>query len=278
MKILNSFYNKKHEALSFTSRVAPVRDAQWVCHAINTTFPHFSSTKFKPMFEHYVQKSISCYNTPASESIEGLNCFINNYIKGINVSIPEKIKNLLYHSKYKNKIKILSAIKRNIDEIGLLRKKNEEGKSQLEKTLDMVCLNRRANCQENAMLAEFVLKLNGIKNAQTCNLFKKQVLPLEPGLHSVCVFNLDGSPFNEKIINNKTIIIDPWIGKADFANNMLNYYKNNCENLLVIDGKNEIKSFSFDRVFLSDADIEKYKTEFPQLIFRSNGRKFMQKR
>ena len=58
---------------------------------------------------------------------------------------------------------------------------------------------------------------------------------------------------------------------------MLKYYKNNCKDLLSFAEDKGIKLNDIPFVHLSDEDIKKYKTQFPQLIFKSKDHKFMQK-
>ena len=80
------------------------------------------------------------------------------------------------------------------------------------------------NCQESAMLAELILKLNGIKNSCAALIRDGEA----KGNHVVCLFNKDGSEVaideNGRIKNNKTIIVDPWADICDFANNVLKEY------------------------------------------------------
>lgn len=72
------------------------------------------------------------------------------------------------------------------------------------------------------MLAQSILKLNGVENAYVAGL-RVDDAPID---HCVCVFNKDGSVF-DGTVNKNTIIIDPWFGGgADFAANMFVKYKN----------------------------------------------------
>lgn len=92
---------------------------------------------------------------------------------------------------------------------------------------DSIMSHHCFNCHESALLSELILKLNGIKNAYTASLNDGDAKIK----HVVCFFNRDGSEItvNDKgkvnIVNNKTIIIDPWTGICDFANNVFNEYK-----------------------------------------------------
>ena len=77
------------------------------------------------------------------------------------------------------------------------------------------------NCYESANLSELALKINGVKNSYTANLYKGDANVD----HVVCLFNRDGSPFNGEIKNNQTIIIDAWAGVCDFANKLFKEYE-----------------------------------------------------
>lgn len=77
------------------------------------------------------------------------------------------------------------------------------------------------NCYEAAKLSELALKINGVKNSYTANLYKGDANVD----HVVCLFNRDGSPFNGEIKNNQTIIIDAWAGVCDFANKLFKEYE-----------------------------------------------------
>ena len=74
------------------------------------------------------------------------------------------------------------------------------------------------NCGEAGQLAELILKLNGIKNACTALIYDGN----DNIHHEVCLFNRDGSEYNNVIKNRETIIVDPYTGICDFANN---YFK-----------------------------------------------------
>lgn len=77
------------------------------------------------------------------------------------------------------------------------------------------------NCHESSLLAELVLKMNNIKNSYTASVYNG-----DAGIdHVVCIFNRDGSQYDGKVKNNQTIIVDPWAGICDFANNVFKEYE-----------------------------------------------------
>ena len=127
------------------------------------------------------------------------------------------------------------------------------------------------NCQETAILAELILKINGIKNAQTVILkAENENVTLD---HEICVFNRDGSAFSK--INRDTIVVDPWIDKADFAANMIEYYKNQCKFLFRIPEGQKINFLPYKHNNLTKKDITQFCIKYPKFLFNSSKRKFM---
>lgn len=171
MNILNSYTSSP----TFKSRCIQIRDAQWVCHKINTEMPHYSISKIKPMIV------------------------------------------------------------------------------------------------ETANLAELILRMNGIKNAKTVMLkAENENVTLD---HAICVFNRDGSTFSK--IKRDTIVVDPWANKADFAGNMIKYYKNQCNKFFRIPKNKKIVFFQYKCNKLNETDLLKFRETYPNFIFNNSKRKFM---
>lgn len=276
MKVFSSVYHKTNSP-NFASRTAQIRDAQWVCRAINTTFPHISPTKFKPLFEHYIKKTASKNRNTVFNDIADVYRFAKEHSNDKSKGFPEKIKNFFRNSKPQKSHNTLAVIAKNIEAISKGRTNNKHKTTELERAIKLLCTQRKGNCQENAVIAELVMKMNGMKNASSCLLYEEGTAINKTQSHAACIFNLDNTPV-KKIINNKTIIIDPWLGKADFANNMLKYYKNTCDDLLSLPENGKIAVEPIELVYLTDSALEKYKTQFPQLVFKSKDHKFMQKK
>ena len=140
---------------------------------------------------------------------------------------------------------------------------------------------RSGNCLENAVLAELILKLNGIENARLTQL--KAYNSENPCArlnidHIVCAFNDDGS--NVDRVSRKTIIIDPWLNKADYAENMKLFYKNIGEKYLDLRLENPTIIFSTPTEEIKINENEKIEllALYPKLQFKSSSRKFMQKK
>lgn len=276
MKISRSVYDNKQHSPNFTSRIAPIRDAQWVCNTINTTFPHLSPTKFKIIFEHYIQKNGAKESVPVFKSYNDIYLYIKSQLNSKHESFFEKIKQKFCTTKFQKKMNTFAVIEKYMERISMLRTENKKTMTQLDGSINMLVEHKTGNCYELAILAELVTKLNGIKNSATCLFFDGNLDINKQITHAACVFNLDNTPV-EKIINNKTIIIDPWLGKADFANNMIKHYKNSCADLLEFPQKSKVIVLPVELVMETPNELNKYKKEYPQLVFKSKDRKFMQK-
>lgn len=277
MKVFSSVYHKTNSP-NFASRTAQIRDAQWVCRAINTTFPHISPTKFKPLFEHYIKKTDPKNANLILKDIEDIYSFVKQHSTIEKNGFLEKIKQFFRITK--NNVKkdnTFEVIAKNIEVVAQGRQ-NNKNTTELERTVNLLSIKKMGNCQENAVMAELVMKLNGFKNASSCLFYEPtDSINKIKSYHAACIFNLDDSRV-EQLINNKTIIIDPWLGKADFANNMLKYYANECKDILPMPEKEKVKILPIHLVYLTHSGLEEYKNKFPRLVFKAKDHKFMQKK
>ena len=190
---------------SFTGRCSHIKTAQNVCHLVNVNFPHISTTRLEPLVEHVRRENVDLYQrfldyNPAK-----------GYFLKFNNSFEKKIIGIFIW--YRNMVERLNYARSNdyfIKDLG-----------KYFSVLSQLRCYQLGNCYETAKISEMIMKMNGYKNACVAYL-KCDESPVD---HVVCVFNRDGSNV-DKIINNKTIIIDPWFGCADFANNMFKKYKN----------------------------------------------------
>ena len=55
---MNSISNN----INFSGRCPQIRDAQWVCHIVNTAYPHVSSTRFSAPMYRLKQENAELYN------------------------------------------------------------------------------------------------------------------------------------------------------------------------------------------------------------------------
>ena len=189
---------------NFTARCPQIREAQLVCQKVNTTYPHISVSKIRSNIRelgirHGIltkeQKVSSlkflCPDSPRNKA------FLRFYKFGTRIS-----EKLYYIRKAWGNSQNIDAL--TVDKVLWLFKKHKLG-----------------NCGEEAYAAAALLRQRGYKNVYTVPITKNR----ERIDHAVCIYNFDDSPFENKI-TNKTIIIDPWIGKTDFAHNIFREYKN----------------------------------------------------
>lgn len=272
--------------INFTARAVQVRDAQWVSHVINSKLPHFSTTKFIPIFANYLQKFSALLD-------------IDKQPRSISEIQKKLLKLPLIVSKYKNSpdvkkdfmlknkdIKLLYGIKN-------ITSRVYDARLVCKDYIDLTDLNDAygylyqikelhcGNCFENAVLAELILKLNGINNACTtelreydadkpCARFKID--------HVVCAFNDDGSKVDK--VSKKTILIDPWLGKADYAENMKLFYKSIGNKYFGLHLENPTIAFSTPKEEIKIKDKERLEilALYPELEFKSKTRNFMQRK
>ena len=257
--------------VSFNGRCPQIKDAQWVCHTVNTGLPHISTTRFMPTFKKLVYSE----GELASKNIK---IFDMKKLLEAMFFIKDKItkERLIYNKSDKDldMLKKISASIKFIERICYNRLKYEGNDPyNISRILNMLSNAKMGNCFEEAKVAELILLLNGIKNACTATLEARFAGKIE---HILCVFNRDGSKFNG-VINKNTIVIDPWAQKADFATNMLKFYRNMCKEDfdIPIDRKLDITPIS--KMELTEEEIEKIKEKYPQLLFKNLKRKFMEK-
>jgi len=221
---------------AFTGRCVQVRDAQWVCHTISSTLPHVSTTKIDVMYFDVTKKQLV-----RPDLVRKLTTWRHYIINKLNDLREEYFQYKLSANSIAN---------------GVINQLKEE---------------RMGNCHENANVAEVILKMNGIENSG-CVTLKTDTNNID---HVVCVFNADNSPIS---INpgKKTIIIDPWLGEADFASNMFLRYKNLYHQYFKLFGHDKFGFNSLNSFKLKPADIAELREEYPQFVFKSKSRDFMQ--
>ncbi len=271
---------------SFTARCPQIKDAEWVSHIVNSTFPHFSATKHKPIFISYVEKDQTYIRKLKSlqDTIDRIE--LNPHIKRYNsYKNPfEKILDFFYYhtlsAQKKKMFNIQQTIYNKITQIFDLRCACFENtlKGLVPKPLEMINYMKNekiGNCMEDAVLTNIVLKLNGIKNAtriHLSNIINKNEEIID---HAVCIINPPNVPLKEGKLHPKAIIIDAWCGKSDFASNMLTYYRNLKDKHFHV---NKLKDVVYKPVpddGLTPEILEKIKSEYPQLIYPNKNRKFL---
>ena len=239
-----------HKDISFAGRCRYIQDAQLVCHVIEKNFPRISTTKIQPFINNLQKKNKNLYSR----------CFLYNQLRGnyfrVNNKQEEKIAGIFFW--YRNLVARLNYLR-----VNRFYKDNNKDFDNISQVLRLMKTYHLGNCYESAKTAELILKMNGYKNVCTGNLLCGK-LPIE---HTVCVFNRDGS----KVIgieNNNTIVIDPWAGCVDFANNVFKQYKNMFKDNFGCLNKGKISLTDFSSSKLSQDALEIIKQRNPELIFK----------
>lgn len=280
--------NSQNNVTYFKGRCVEIRDCDWAVRALHKQFPHFSTSKFQPLFIKFVKsKKFVIKNTKQINTNENIlvDLVLRNYgLKKlfkvpILKSLAQKIDNYLQKRKDIKKISNIKNLLNRVDDIRVKIYDFTKGISIYEMLYVMEHYHI-GNCSEEATLMELILKMNGVKNACTASLKSCR----DEVDHLVCVFNKDGSPFKGKVTNS-TIIVDPWAGKADFAKNLLVYYRNvMAKSLNMLNSRNKNIDVNqklglkyFDKLALTELDIEALKRDYPNLVFHNEKRKFMQK-
>ena len=277
--------NQPTNNINYTSRCSQLKDAGWVCHTVSQGLPHNSISKFKPLFQKQLRKCLNgSFELVPKKPMSMTDIYI--MLEKLNLSeqeqksrstgnkIMSKIVSPLFPKHTKKDVKRLEVIRNKIENFGEHRQfiYNLLGRgNEVYSSLAMMANPKQGNCFEDAIVSELVLKMNGIKNACTMQ-FKNANNTAE---HAVCVFNRDGSPVT-KIINNQTIIIDPWAGKADFANNMIKHYKTQMTDLINLPQEGEIKYEISEKVSIPNKDMEIIRQQFPFFVHKSKTHKFME--
>lgn len=273
--------------ISFTSRCTQIRDAQWVVHTVNTEFPHFSLTKMQPMCAKFLQKNDYCLFLPKNfKEIDNVVSYIPHvYAKFHDTSFLGKmllrLDILTKTQEEQKKIKTAIKIKENIFKLWDFRcgyNSLYNGETvYLKDLLTQIADKKIGNCFEDSVLSEFVLKLNGIKNATLAELYERDKSNHYHHIdHVVCVFSQDGNKIKQGKLSKNAIIVDSWLGIADFASNMIVKYKNIAGKFFKICEGSTIEFRPKCPLKLSDADIEEFGKAYPQLLFKNKARNFMQ--
>lgn len=251
---MNSFSINQNP--SFTSRSPRIRDAQWVCQKVRS-FTHVSTTHFAPNVQKLANKNMILYN-----KLVNTKPFEHFFVKS-----PEELK----------LVKIFTWHERLVERIMMARENWHVGTRddyrRVGNILNQFKYEGLGNCGEDAYLAATILKLNGINNACVAKMkIDKSWID-----HVVCAFNTDGSNFDGKSLKN-TIIIDPWVGTADFAQNMFLKYKSIYQKFMFgIKPNSNIKLSKFDYVLFSSDELKVLQEKYKYLIYPKSKRGFMQK-
>lgn len=253
---------------SFTAKAPQIRDAEWVCRVINHTFPHYSTSKHQVRIINLLKRNKNeiKYDTNPKTLGDIYNTISKYITKNPDSKLAKQLKNII-------DILATYGIKRmttnSLFGIGNL----------VYESLYLMEKYKFGNCSECAIIAELVLKMNGIKNA-CCASLKKGLKEMSlndstPLDHLICILNKNGTPFTGKI-TKETIILDPWLNKAGFAKDMERFYRNEFSHFFELDPNEVFKYEKKEFVNIEDFDMTKLQKKYHPFIFKNKSRKFMQ--
>lgn len=213
--------DNKFNTPMFTGKSTLLKDADWICRNVKTTFPAISPNRL-----YYENPTLFRNN-------ERFNKFI--YEKGKLLKLDRKDRKFL-QSPFKFLKEVIYSAKE----------------------------HKVAHCSEYASLAEMVARMNGIKNC-----------------YRICMKDYDHTfllvkkrPLNEGI-NMDDIVIDPWLGISGRLKDIRLEYKNKYNNIFHMDDGDIVLKLK-KALLLAPDEIESFKKQFPQLIFKSrDGHKLM---
>jgi len=260
--------NQSQYTPNFTARCPEIRDAEWVCRVINHTFPHYSTTKQQVRIINLFKRNrgeIKYEKTPQNLT-----------------DVYEILESYKPKDKTSKLAKQLLSFKETLERYAIKRFSAESLMGRGNKIFESLYLMERlkfGNCSEMAMIAELILKMNGIQNA-CCASLNKGLLrtPITEWTdldHLICVYNKDGSIFTGKPTKH-TIFIDPWLNKAGFAKDMERFYRNEFSHFFKLDPDEVFKYEPAYVVELSDFAMAKVKDKYHPFIFKNKSRGFMQ--
>lgn len=242
-----------NDKINFTARNPIIRDAQWVANSINANFPHVSDSKIKLKLQNLILQNSNLLTNYTNA------CKNNSNTLSITSGKEKKLVSLC--AWYTNlvtkttiaRIKAQTNAKNNYDKINNIIK-------QLK-------IDKIANCGEEAEICQVILKLNG-KDSTRVKLFVDNI----DTNHTVCVFNKDNKPFDGKA-NKNSIIIDSWLGIADYADNVFTAYKNLYSKYFCINKKTKFQLREVYSPELNEQDLLKLRNNHPELVYK--GKNFM---
>lgn len=271
---------------SFTSRCSQIKDAQWVSHIVNSTFPHFSTTKHQEGILSYLKNNNLCSTRPNNL---GQVMVLLEQTPAINKrrspkTMLEKVEDFVHYlflsKENKKKFKIKKHIYDKIYQLielrkNCLKKENLKKDSPTMEMLSYLEKEKIGNCLEDAMLSEIVLKLNGVKNVSRIHMYNLVNGKEKTIDHSVCLINPPNVPIEKGYFHPKSIIVDAWSGKCDFAENMLRDYRNTRGKFFRVKGNKKTIYEPAKEIPISNEDLEKIINKYPQLIYPNKNRKFL---
>ena len=132
--------------------------------------------------------------------------------------------------------------------------------------LNQVKQNKAGNCFEKAIIAELILKINGVNNCNRINLVTdngKRNLN-----HCVLLVNFDKQNYYPSL--QKALIIDPWSGNSGYADVIFKNYETMYNNFFKLKPNENIQFVPRNILDLGEQDINYFKENYPKLVFKSS--------
>ena len=214
---------------SFHSRSASIREADTICRMVKTHFPSISPSKVQSRAKILNDKKFVEYGE-----------FLMNELR-------EKVRKPFQYYATKATTFFFEPFAKNIKE------------------------NRMANCGELARLASLICAVNGI-HSQVVNVLN---INKSGGIMGQCDHAVLAIPPKGERVKcaefsklKGTIIIDPWLGEADYAENMQVKYRNMYYKTLGTpeNGYHAIDNITGALDVISDQSYEPLRKLFPELV------------
>ena len=217
--------------INFKSRNSAVVKADRICRMVKSEFPSISSSKLS--IKVNTDKKYDKYY---------------KYAKSLGYAIWKKVR----------------------DKVALIKDDTVE---RYKKIAELVKQERLANCDELTSLASLICAANGIKT-QPLIVYKIQgdTLDKKSCGHVALALTEKGDIKKEARMSDMkdVIIIDPWLGIADYAPNVAQEYKNRFPQYLKLKEYDEVIMMPEDfKYVLKEEDFKEIKKEFPELILNS---------
>lgn len=177
--------------ISFKSRNEAIRNADRITRAVNSIYPHISESKSRINIRHFQEIH---YPLPICYKFGNLNL-------------------------------------KNSNKIDYLRYRSGEGIDAFKNIIDMLKNKKIGNCYEEAILAQIIGKINGIKNIYPAKIFfNKNSSGCQTQLDHV-VSIITEKPFKKgykyNFKNKDAIVIDSWLGITEYIGDYIRRIKTN---------------------------------------------------
>lgn len=238
--------------VNFKAKNPMLLKADRICRMVNTEFPSVSSSSLIPRCTKTIQDKVERFGKKIPKIENG--------------SRPDSRYNKMYYLFLRTDNKIKEKVRTPFfDAVGAVRENKV--------LTDAVKKHHCANCAELTRLANLICAVNGIK-AQPIGMFecdsKDRIISSID--HVALAIPLKEKSFEyDKMSKLKdVIIIDPWLGIADFAQNAAMKYQNIFRKYLKLDILNHVNINPNAQVMpIPEKDFEALKKEFPSLILKA---------